>query len=107
MLEGRGLSVDLAASGQEALDYLIGHTPDIIFMDFMMDGMDGYAATAMIRANSRTADIPVIMCTGHDTPKERARAHECGASDFVTKPISEAELDALLPQLRKHVVTPR
>ena len=107
MLEARGLGVAMAASGQEALDYLVDHVPDVIFMDFMMEGMDGYAATARIRANSRTAAIPVIMCTGNDTPLERARAHECGASDFVTKPISEVALDVLIAGLRKQVVAPR
>ena len=107
MLEARGLGVDVAASGQEALDYLINHTPDVIFMDFMMEGMDGYAATTRIRANSRTTAIPVVMCTGNDTPQERARARECGASDFVTKPITEVALDGLIGQLRKLVVAPR
>ncbi len=102
MLEARGLGVDTAASGQEALDYLLGNAPDVIFMDFMMDGMDGYEATSLIRANVRTSTIPVVMCTGNDTPQERSRAHECGASAFVTKPVAGAALDVVLAQLREH-----
>ena len=51
MLEARGLGVDTASSGHEALDFLKSHAPDVIFMDFMMPDMDGYEVTGMITAN--------------------------------------------------------
>jgi len=76
MLEARGLGVDTASSGHEALDFLKGHVPDVIFMDFMMPDMDGYEVTGMITADPHTAAIPVVMCTGHDTPQDRARQGE-------------------------------
>ncbi len=101
MLEARGLGVETAASGQEALEYLTAHAPDVIFMDYMMTGADGYEVTAMIVADPRTSTIPVIMCTANDTPKDRARADGCGAIGFLTKPIGEAALDALLLELRE------
>ncbi len=72
MLEARGLGVDTASSGHEALDFLKSNAPDVIFMDFMMPDMDGYEVTGMITANPVTASIPVVMCTGHDTPQDRA-----------------------------------
>jgi CheY-like chemotaxis protein len=106
MLEARGLGVDTVASGQEALDYLKGQAPDVIFMDYMMAGLDGYEVTAMIRSNPRTSTIPVFMCTGDDTPQEQSRAHECGANGFVTKPVRDAALDALLAELGAYVAAP-
>src|SRR5579862_1977936 len=104
MLEARGLGVDTAASGQDALQYLERQVPDVIFMDYMMAGMDGYEVTAMIRKNPRTSTIPVYMCTGNDTTQEQSRAHDCGADGVVTKPVSEAALDALLAGLRERRV---
>src|SRR5215471_3496759 len=80
MLEAHGLGVDTAGSGNEALNYLKGNLPDAIFMDFMMPDMDGYQATAMIKSNPTTSAVPVIMCTGQDTPEGRVRARESGAS---------------------------
>jgi CheY-like chemotaxis protein len=99
MLEARGLGVDTASSGHEALDFLKSHSPDLIFMDFMMPDMDGYEVTGMITADPQTSAIPVVMCTGHDTPQDRARAKENGASGFVTKPVDDAALDGLLAEL--------
>ena len=106
MLEARGLVVDTAASGRESLDYLKTKTPDVIFMDFMMADMDGYEVTAQIMANPATSAIPVIMCTGHDTPADRERAKESGACGFVTKPVDDASLDAVIAQLHERVVAP-
>ena len=76
MLEARGLDVDVVGSGHESLDYLKINLPDVIFMDFMMADMDGYEVTGMITANPETSAIPVIICTGHDTPQDRERARE-------------------------------
>ena len=106
MLEARGLGVATVASGREALDYLKGQAPDVIFMDYMMADLDGYEVTAMIRKNPRTSTIPVFMCTANDTPREQSRAHECGANGFVKKPIADAALDALLAELRASATVP-
>ena len=107
MLEARGLGVDTAASGQEALDYLKGNVPDLVFMDYMMTGADGYEVTAMIAADPKTSSIPVIMCTANDTVKDRERADGCGAIGFLTKPIGDGALDSLLKELRDGVAAPR
>ena len=103
MLEARGLEVDVVGSGHESLDYLKMNLPDVIFMDFMMADMDGYEVTGMITANPETSAIPVIICTGHDTPQDRERARNSRARGFVTKPVDDATLDALLVQLRQGV----
>src|SRR5215831_4990537 len=106
MLEARGLGVETAASGQEAIDHLKAHSTDVIFMDYMMPAADGFEVTSMIVANPQTASIPVVMCTANDTPNDRARAKVCGASGFLTKPIGEAALDVMLAELRERVPPP-
>lgn len=107
MLTARGLSADAVGSGREALAYLESHAPDVILMDYMMPDLDGYQVTRMITANPRTSRIPVIMCTGQDTPEDRARAHESGASGFLTKPVEDAALDALLATARQKAAAPK
>src|SRR5260221_14497682 len=81
-LEARGMAVDSVASGQEAIDYLKGNRPDIVFMDFMMPDMDGYQTTRLITTNPASGGIPVVMCTGQDTPDDRVKAKEHGAAGF-------------------------
>jgi CheY-like chemotaxis protein len=103
MLEARGLEVEVASSGQESLDCLKLDLPDVIFMDSMMPDMDGFEVTGMITAKPETAAIPVIICTGNDTPEAREQARASGASGFVIKPVDDATLDALLVQLRQGV----
>ena len=100
MLEARGIGVDTASSGLEALEFLKTHAPDVIFMDCMMPDMDGYQATSAIKADARTSAIPVVMCTGHDTPEEQQRAREHGAIDYMVKPFDDSLLDAVLARLR-------
>src|SRR5436190_6998857 len=107
MLEARGLGVETAASGQEAIDHLKAHSTDVIFMDYMMTGADGFETTSMIVGNPQTASIPVVMCTANDTPNDRARAKVCGASGFLTKPIGEADLDVVLGELRERASAPK
>jgi len=106
-LETHGLIVDAVASGPEALEYLKSHTPDLIFMDFMMPDMDGFQATSIIIADPATSSIPVIMCTGQDTAEDRARAVECGASGFLTKPIEDDALLSLLNHLEEKNAAPK
>ena len=105
-LEARGMGVDTAASGQEALNFLKSHAPDVIFMDCVMPDMDGYEVTGMIKANPRTAAIPVVMCTGNDTPEDRERARQIGASGFIVKPFDDAVLDTLLANLKQAAAGP-
>src|SRR5258705_3646466 len=107
MLEARGLGVETAASGQEAIDHLKVHSADVIFMDYMMTGADGFEVTSMIVGNPQTSSVPVVMCTANDTPNDRARAKVCGATGFLTKPIVEVALDGVLDELRDRGIAPR
>ncbi|WP_332108907.1 response regulator [Streptomyces gossypiisoli] len=97
-LERHGLSVRYAENGREGIEVL-QEDPDIagVLMDIMMPEMDGYEATAAIRATPELSDLPVIMLTARAMPQDRARAEEAGASAYLTKPVDE---DALLSTLR-------
>lgn len=99
MLERRGFEVDGVESGEEALVYLGTHTPEVVFMDYMMPQMSGHEATRAITGNSATAGVPVVMCTSQDTPDDRAEAERSGARGFITKPASDQDLDEVLALL--------
>ncbi len=75
-------------SAEEALDYLENAQvlPDIIFMDVMMEGMDGVVATAQIKANTHLAHIPVVMCSGSETESDLNYALSSGALTILAKP---------------------
>ncbi|RCX31350.1 response regulator [Thioalbus denitrificans] len=99
MLERRGFEVDGVESGEEALAYLETHTPEVVFMDYMMPQMSGHEATRAITGNPATARVPVVMCTSQDTPEDRAEAERSGARGFITKPASDQDLDEVLALL--------
>lgn len=84
----------LADSGHAALDLLEHKTPDVILLDVMMPGMNGYTVCEKIRANPRISDIPVLMITALDDEESMIQGIESGADDFLPKPISKTELKA-------------
>ena len=98
VLSPLGFTVVSAMSGEEALDQLARELPDIVLLDIMMPGMDGYETCRRIRANPATSFIPVVMVTASGDA-EKVRAIEVGADDFVTKPLNKAELLARVRSL--------
>jgi len=101
ILKRKGLQVDCAESGLEALDYLKNKIPDIIFMDYFMPGMDGPDATRAIRSNHDTALIPVIMCTSKESDQDKMDAREAGVDGFMIKPATQESLDTILRSIDK------
>ncbi|KAA2215151.1 PleD family two-component system response regulator [Teichococcus oryzae] len=91
--------VALAASGQEALCRAEEWLPDVILLDVMMPGMDGYEVSRRLKANPVTAHIPVVMITALVDPVERVRGLEAGADDFLSKPVDHPTLFARLRAL--------
>ncbi|MFL2546576.1 MAG: response regulator [Candidatus Rariloculaceae bacterium] len=85
MLEEQALSVDTAASGEEALEYLRHGRPDVIFMDHMMPGMDGFQALEAIKENPATATIPVMMYTSQEGEVYVGQARALGAIGVLPK----------------------
>lgn len=79
------LEVDLATSAEEALGYLSYRMPSVIFMDHHMEGMDGFEALKIIKANPATATIPVIMYTSQSNDVYASQAHALGALDTLSK----------------------
>lgn len=84
--------VHTATSGAEALAMLDNAAYDIVLLDVMMPGMDGFEVCRRIRANPKTTQLPVIMVTALDQPIDRVHGLEAGADDFLTKPVSDIQL---------------
>jgi two-component system cell cycle response regulator len=91
--------VALAASGPEALTVVQRWMPDVVLLDVMMPGMDGYEVCRRLKAQPGTAHIPVVMITALTDPAERVRGLEAGADDFLSKPVDDPTLFARLRAL--------
>jgi len=83
-----------ALNGQEALNVVKNEIPDIILLDIMLPGMDGYEVCSRLKNNALTKNIPIIMLTARDNVKERVKGLEIGADDYVAKPYNLHELKA-------------
>lgn len=105
MLQSFDLTVDMAESAEDALNYLRDQRPDAIFMDHTMPGMDGLTATRQIRADPATAAIPIAMYTSKDEPGYEVQARSAGAMGVLVKPAMHEVLSAMLEQMRA-VATP-
>lgn len=81
-----------AYSGKEALEILARERVDVVLLDVMMPGMDGYEACRRIKSNPKTHHVPVIMVTALDQPSDRVQGLENGADDFLTKPVDDIAL---------------
>lgn len=88
-----------AMSGTEALEIVQRSLPDIVLLDVMMPGMDGFETCRRIKANPMTQHIPVVMVTALDQPRDRVQGLEAGAEDFLTKPVNDVALLARVKSL--------
>jgi adenylate cyclase len=98
VLQPRGYRTVSAESGEAALEILNHEQADLVLLDILMPGMDGYEVCRRIRENPATAFLPVVMITASDTA-QRLRATEAGADDFVAKPFDQGELLARVKSL--------
>ncbi|HEV2560595.1 MAG TPA: PleD family two-component system response regulator [Rhizomicrobium sp.] len=88
-----------AYGGLEALAKIEEHEPDIVLLDVMMPGMDGFEVCRRIKQNPKSAHVPVVMVTALDQPTDRVAGLEAGADDFLTKPVDDAALFARVRSL--------
>src|SRR6202451_868919 len=88
-----------AFNGLECLTKVAETAPDIVLLDVMMPGMDGFEVCRRIKADPKTAHVPVVMVTALDQPSDRVAGLEAGADDFLTKPVDDAALFARVRSL--------
>ncbi len=88
-----------ASSGPEALEICANQSVDIVLLDVMMPGMDGFEVCRALKSNSATSHIPVVMVTALDQPSDRIKGLEAGADDFLTKPPDDMQLLARVRSL--------
>jgi adenylate cyclase len=99
LVAAEGYATLEATSGPEALAKIATEAPQLVLLDVMMPGMNGYEVCRAIRADPKTAILPVVMVTALDPLEERIKGLEAGADDFLTKPIVPAELLARVRSL--------
>jgi PAS domain S-box-containing protein len=92
MLAGEGFQIQSAASAEEGLAMIAQHAPDLILLDVMMAGMDGYQMAAKLKGDRATRHIPIIMVTARDDQDGKMLGLLSGAENFLTKPVNRAEL---------------
>ncbi|MBI5437728.1 MAG: response regulator [Nitrosomonadales bacterium] len=101
MLAVEGYAVRTAASGEEALASVAEQLPDLILLDVMMPGIDGFEVARRLKADARTRSIPIIMVTALEDRESRLKGLENGAEEFLTKPVGRAELQMRVKGLLK------
>jgi CheY-like chemotaxis protein len=99
LLEAHALEVDAAETAEQAIDYLTRHRPDVIFMDHLMPGMDGFQAVQAIKSNPRTATIPILMYTSQEGELYVGQARALGAMGVLPKQVAPADVSKVLQQL--------
>ncbi|MCA6218890.1 response regulator [Ideonella sp. B7] len=99
LLTKRGFSVRTAESGDEAMRRLSEAKPDLILMDVVMPGTNGFQLTRTITRDPRFADVPVIMCTSKGQETDRVWGLRQGARDYVVKPVDADDLMAKIQAL--------
>ena len=101
-LEAKYYRVLLAENGRQALEMAEADQPEIILLDVMMPGMDGYEVCQRLKANPVTAHIPVVMLTALSETSDRVHGLEAGADDFLTKPVDDFSLMARIDALSRY-----
>ena len=92
MLAPENYNLISASSGSEALSMLAPNRPDLILLDVMMPEMDGFETCRTIKLDKNTRTIPVLMVTALSEKEHRLKALDCGADDFLSKPVDKTEL---------------
>jgi DNA-binding response OmpR family regulator len=91
--------VDVAGSGEEALALIAQEMPDLVLLDILMPGMNGYEVCRAMRADPALAMLPIVMITALEDRDSRLKGLEAGADDFISKPVHAPELLARVKSL--------
>ncbi|MBT4092134.1 MAG: response regulator [Deltaproteobacteria bacterium] len=93
--------VDSADSGEDALELIPDFMPDVVLLDIMMSGIDGYEVCRRIRANTLYDNMKIILISGRAMDDERQKGFEVGADDYITKPFDVDDVEAKILHLRQ------
>ena len=99
ILKVRNYDVVYASNGLDAVDIALSMKPDLILLDIMMPGIDGFKVCQTLKANIPTMDIPVVFLTARGDDADRELGEKVGASGFVKKPFRSAELLNIISEL--------
>jgi DNA-binding NtrC family response regulator len=103
-LTGSGLELAVATSGEEALELAAEHTPDLVLLDVMMPGLDGFAVCARLKARPASQALPIIFMSALTDTDSKVRGFGAGAVDFITKPLQREEV---LARINLHLTLAR
>ena len=99
LLQKNGFAVKTAENADDAMRRLQEEQPDLILMDVVMPGQNGFQLTRAITRDPQFADVPIIMCTSKNQETDRVWGMRQGARDYITKPVDSAELMAKIKAL--------
>ena len=107
MLEAAGFEISAATTGEQALQVVSAVKPDLILLDVMMPGIDGFETCRRLKALEEMEDVPVIFVTARNDLQAITQSFEAGGNDYVTKPFSKEELLARIRTLLERAVLAR
>jgi len=96
ILEQAGYSTLAASDGKRGIELALEYQPDLILMDIVMPGINGFKATRLLRKEKRTEDIPIIIMSGNEQATEKFWGMRLGANEFISKPIQRGLLFKML-----------
>ena len=99
LMEQQGYKVMVAERGEDALDLIYQYKPDLVLLDIMLPGIDGYEVCEIVRLNPNFRKVKIIFLTAKDREEEIAKGLALGADDYITKPFSNTELVAKVKEL--------
>jgi len=107
LLESEGLAAETVNNGDAAMVYVMSTPPDLILLDIMMPGTDGFAICERLKGDTATAMIPIVLVTALEDQQSRVRGIKAGADDFLSKPVHREELVARVKTLKRLHATRR
>lgn len=99
LLERAGFQVEVQSDGRQVVSAAKADTPDVLILDVMLPGLDGYEILRQLRADQRSESLPVLMLTAKGQREDRETALEHGADLFMTKPFANSEIIAAVKEL--------
>jgi len=100
ILSLRGFKIALASNGEECLEFTAKQIPDLIFLDIMMPGINGFDVCKKLKSEERTSIIPIIFVSALSNPQQINKAFESGGADYITKPFYK---DEVLSRAKVHI----